>query len=246
MSKLQLWRRNAPAGSDRCVVPPDAGDPGSRCEPAADDLRHAGHRGVRRLAVLLPGSGSPSGRSAAALFDPEQTLMSAPSGRATGVLSGTPTAPRVLDQHPDHSRRRSQLQPGPAVLDPCNHTRQRPAGHLGHGADVCRSQARPTHSCRRQAMLTAIRCASTSSTVQPGRASTRSRAGCPARRMSASAGTYSNVSISVTDGATTVALAPFSIAVSGSVNRAPTISGDAADYRDSGRRVHLPAYRSRR
>jgi hypothetical protein len=41
----------------------------------------------------------------------------------------------------------------------------------------------------------------------------------------ASVGIYSNVTISVTDGATSVALAPFSITVSGSANRAPTLSG---------------------
>jgi hypothetical protein len=41
----------------------------------------------------------------------------------------------------------------------------------------------------------------------------------------ASVGIYPSVTISVTDGTTSVALAPFSITVSGSVNRAPTISG---------------------
>jgi hypothetical protein len=41
----------------------------------------------------------------------------------------------------------------------------------------------------------------------------------------ASAGTYSNITISVTDGGTDVALAPFSITVGSAANRAPTISG---------------------
>jgi hypothetical protein len=44
----------------------------------------------------------------------------------------------------------------------------------------------------------------------------------------ASVGTYSNITISVTDGTTSAALAPFSIAVSGTTNRAPTISGTPA------------------
>jgi hypothetical protein len=42
---------------------------------------------------------------------------------------------------------------------------------------------------------------------------------------SSSAGTYSNITISVTDGSATVALAPFSITVGGQSNRVPTISG---------------------
>lgn len=41
----------------------------------------------------------------------------------------------------------------------------------------------------------------------------------------ASVGTYANIGISVTDGAKSAALAPFSITVSSSTNRAPTISG---------------------
>ena len=44
----------------------------------------------------------------------------------------------------------------------------------------------------------------------------------------ASAGTYSNIVISVTDGSRTAALAPFSITVAGSANRAPTLSGTPA------------------
>ncbi len=45
-------------------------------------------------------------------------------------------------------------------------------------------------------------------------------------RMS-NAGTYSNIVISVTDGSANVALAPFSITVSGTANRVPTLSGTA-------------------
>jgi hypothetical protein len=43
----------------------------------------------------------------------------------------------------------------------------------------------------------------------------------------ANAGTYANVTISVTDGSKKVSLAPFSITVSSTANRAPTISGTA-------------------
>jgi hypothetical protein len=44
----------------------------------------------------------------------------------------------------------------------------------------------------------------------------------------ASVGSYSSITISVTDGSASVTLAPFSITVSGPINRAPTISGTPA------------------
>ena len=46
-----------------------------------------------------------------------------------------------------------------------------------------------------------------------------------ARRAQSNVGTYPNIVISVTDGTPNVSLAPFSISVSSTGNRAPTISG---------------------
>lgn len=51
----------------------------------------------------------------------------------------------------------------------------------------------------------------------------------------ANVGTYSNIVISVTDGSRNVALAPFSIIVSGTGNRAPTLSGTPATSVSAGR-----------
>ena len=200
--------------------------PSNQC---ADDLRHAADFGGGRAAVSVsaPGASMPIGDTLR--FSISNRPSWATFSSTTGLLSGTPTRRQRRDvfEHRHQRQRRHGHDAAAGVLDPSARSGQ--SAPTISGTPATSVQAAQTYTFTPAAsdpdgdtliysIINRPRWATFS--TASGRLS-----GTPA---ATDVGTYSNVTIRVSDGRLTASLPAFAITVTAAANRAPTITGTPA------------------